>query len=178
MNSFLPWNTVKAPVPVQTTFHILCYNILATIPLLNYYSYTRKYGPPTRFLSLGALLIPSQSPKRRLTDPSAFRPIALTSCPCKVYGKAKAAFCFRSEGFVRRWTVGVLEVPKHDGSPDTPGALHFRGICQKRIHDRGVSRYPQSLRHDMATWYPYESLHSCPVTCPFLFRISYNKYIT
>ena len=149
MNSFLPWNTVKAPVQVQIIFHILCYNISATILSLNYYSYTIKYGPPTRFLSLGALLIPSQSPKRldALRTPVRFALLSSRAVYVRswnVYGKAKAAFCLRSEGFVRWWAVGVSEVSKHDGSPNTPRALHFRGICQKRIHDRGVPRHPST----------------------------------
>ena len=33
-------------------------------------------------------------------------------------------------------------------------------FAKKRIHDRGVPRHPQSLRHDMATRYPYETLRS------------------
>lgn len=124
MNSFLPWNPVKAPAPVQTILHTVCCNILATIPLQNCYIFLIESGPPTPFLTLGIFPTSSPSPRKldALRTPSAFRPIALMRCVCKVM-----------ERMVKRRLIFYLDAKGVLGDQQS-GFRKYRGTMDHLTH--------------------------------------------
>ena len=165
-----------SPVPVQIIFHIICYNISATIPSLNYYIFLYNKIWTTHIFpkSWGfAYTIPIIKKTGRLTDPSAFRPIALTSCLCKVM-----------EGMVKRRLLFVLEAKGLLGNEQSgfrkygstmDHLTHLKHCISEAFAKKEfMIGVPLDIHKAFDMTWRHRILMVSEVTCPFLFIISYR----
>ena len=94
--------------------------------------------------------------------PSAFRPIAFTSCLCKVTARMvkRRLFVLEAKGFLGDEQPGFRKYQSTMYHLTHLEHCISEAFAKKRIYDRGVPGHPESLRLDMATRYFHETLHS------------------
>lgn len=166
MNS-LSWNRVKAPTPLRAN------NLQAS------YSMMLHLGPPSLSIFLHIYyeiltytfpnswrfshVIPMTKQAGRLTDSSAFRLIALTSCLYKVMERMinqRLLFVLEAKSLLSDQYPGFQESRDTMDHLNKHGALHFRGFWQKLLYSTVIAGHPKSLWHDMATHGVYMKLQA------------------